>query len=440
MITKLTGRYVTTFVAGESFEAFVPKPLPPKLAAKELAILDEPLRHAEAALTRLDLAGEMIPSLDWFIYAFVRKEALLSSEIEGTQATLIDVLAWEQTDQVGDSRIEDIEEVTNYVAAINDAFEQIHSPKGAPISVRIFNDCHRILMQGVCGANKQPGELRCSQNWVGGSRPSNAEFVPPPPERVTDLLGELERYVHAKDDLAPLLRIALVHVQFETIHPYLDGNGRLGRMLIALLLDHWGLLNSPLLYLSLYLKQNQAAYYRWLSAIRTEGEWVGWLRFFLEGVAEIADDATRTSRSLYARVSEDRQTLLATPGATVTAIQLVEQLPGHPVITMPLVTRMLSITKPTAGKAIDVLIKAGILTEVGNRKRDRLYRYAGWSPVSALRCRAPHLTLLIDGVASRCQPFLAQFYVMIRFTKRKRPLSNGRGRLRCFQKPLVVRA
>jgi Fic family protein len=302
MTAQPTGRYVTASVAGESFQAFLPQALPPRLATKQLATLTEPLRDAEAALARLDLAGEMIPSLDWFIDAFVRKEALLSCEIEGTQATLVDVLAWEQTDQAGDSRIEDIGEIANYVAAINHAFEQIHSPKGVPISVRLLNDCHGTPMQGVRGANKQPGELRRSQNWVGGSRPGNAVFVPPPLERVADLLGGLERYIHAEDNLAPLLRIALVHAQFETIHPYLDGNGRLGRMLIALLLDHQ-LLRSPLLYLSLYPKQNQAAYYRWLSAVWTEGDWLGWLRFFLEGVAEIADDATGTARSLHARVS-----------------------------------------------------------------------------------------------------------------------------------------
>jgi len=373
-----TGRYVTTTVAGESVEAFVPDPLPPRLTAQQLATLTEPLRDAEAALARLDLAGEMIPSLDWFIYAFVRKEALLSSEIEGTQATLVDVLAWEQAEQLGASNIDDIEEVTNYVAAVNHAYKEIHSPKGPPISVRLLNDCHHILMEGVRGTTKQPGELRRSQNWIGGSRPGNAVFVPPPPDRVADLLSDLERYIHAEDDLAPLLRIAMAHVQFETIHPYLDGNGRLGRMLIALLLEHWQLLKSPLLYLSLYLKQNQAAYYRWLSAIRTEGDWIGWLRFFLVGVAEIADDATRTARALYARVSEDRQALLKTQGATVTAIQLFEQLPEHPIVTMPLVTRLLSISKPTAGKAIDVLIKADILAEVGERKRDRLYRYKGY--------------------------------------------------------------
>lgn len=375
MNAQPTGQYVTTAVAGESVEAFVPNPLPPRLTSEQLAPLAEPLREAETALVRLDLAGEMIPSIDWFIYAFVRKEALLSSEIEGTQASLVDVVAWEQTEQPGTSSIEDIEEVTNYVAAINYGFNEIHSPKGVPISVRLLNDCHRILMQGVRGGNREPGELRRSQNWVGGSRPGNAVFVPPPPERVADLLGDLQRYIHAEDELAPLLRIALVHVQFETIHPYLDGNGRLGRMLIALLLDHWQLLKSPLLYLSLYLKQNQAAYYRLLGAVRTEGDWMGWLRFFLAGVSQIADDATRTARALYARVNADREALIGTPGVTVTAIQLFERLPVHPVITMPRVTQLLSTSKPTAGKAIDVLIKAGILVEVGDRKRDRLYRY-----------------------------------------------------------------
>ncbi|MDA0824679.1 MAG: Fic family protein [Proteobacteria bacterium] len=378
MKSKPTGHYITTTVAGESVKAFVPDRLPPNLEPKQLATLTAPLRTAEAALARLDLAGEMIPSMDWFIYAFVRKEALLSSEIEGTQATLIDVLAWEQADQLGDSSVEDIEEVTNYVVAINRAFEEIRSPNGIPISIRLFNDSHRILMQGVRGANKQPGELRRSQNWIGGSRPGNAVFVPPPPNRVPDLLHDLEHYLHADDTLEPLLRIAAAHVQFETIHPYLDGNGRLGRMLIALLLDHWQLLKSPLLYLSLYLKQNQAAYYRHLSAIRTEGDWIGWLRFFLDGVAEIAENATRTARGLFAQVSDDRQRLIATKGATVTAIQLFELLPEHPVITMPLVTRLLSTTKPTAGKAIDVLISVGILSEVGDRKRDRLYRYQSY--------------------------------------------------------------
>ena len=375
MTARPTGEYFTTTVAGEAVRAFVPNPLPPRLSDKQLQPLAEPLREAEAGLEKLELAGELIPSLDWFTYAFVRKEALLSSEIEGTQATLVDVLAWEQTEQPGSSAVEDIEEVTNYVAALNHAFKQIHSPKGTPISIRLFNECHRKLMRGVRGSTKQPGKIRRSQNWIGGSRPGNAVFVPPPPDRVAALLGDLEKYIHSEHDLAPLLRIALVHAQFETIHPYLDGNGRLGRMLIALLLDHWQLLRSPLLYLSLHLKRNQAEYYRLLSAVRTEGDWIGWLNFFLAGVAAIAGNATETARGLHKQVSEDRQRLLAAAGVTVSSVQLFERLPEHPVITMPLVTRLLSVTKPTAGKAIDVLIAAGILVEVGGRKRDRQYRY-----------------------------------------------------------------
>jgi len=373
-----TGRYVTTTVASEPVDAFVPDSLPPRLPPEALATLTEPLREAEAALVRLDLAADMVPSLDWFIYAFVRKEALLSSEIEGTQATLADVLAWERTEQPGGSKVEDIEEVVNYVAAVNQAFSEIHSARGAPISIRLFNDCHRILMRGVRGANKQPGEPRRSQNWIGGSRPGNAVFVPPPPGHVPDLLRDLERYIHAGDKMAPLLRIGLVHVQFETIHPYLDGNGRLGRMLIALLLDHWQLLRSPLLYLSLYLKQNQAAYYRWLDAVRGEGDWLGWLRFFLHGVSESAANATDMVRSLHRLISRDREQLLARRGTTVSTIQLFEKLPTHPVITMPLVTRLLDISKPTAGKAIAHLIEAGVLEEIGERKRDRMYRYGSY--------------------------------------------------------------
>ncbi|MCP5143767.1 MAG: Fic family protein [Gammaproteobacteria bacterium] len=369
-----TGSFVSTSVAGESITAFVPNPLPPRFASGALASLAEPLRAAEAALARLDLAGSLIPSLDWFIYAFVRKEALLSSEIEGTQATLVDVLTFEQTDQVGDSAVDDIEEVTNYVAAVNHAFKQMQAKKGVPISIRLFNDCHGILMRGVRGANKQPGVLRRSQNWVGGSRPGNAVFVPPPPQEVPKLLSDLERYIHADDALAPMLRIGLVHVQFETIHPYLDGNGRLGRMLIALLLKHWQLLENPLLYLSLYLKQNQSTYYRLLSGVR-DGKWTDWLQFFLTGVADIASDAAEKARRLHAQVVSDRKVLLGTPGVTVTAIQMFELLPEHPVLTMPLVTKLLATTKPTAGKVIEVLTAAGILVEVGAKKRDRLYRY-----------------------------------------------------------------
>ena len=366
-----TGHYVTTTVGEETVQSFVPNPLPPKLAARDLHAMKELVRDAEAAVERLTIAGQMIPSLNWFIYSFVRKEALLSSEIEGTQATLEDVFAYEQTGQAGGSEIADVEEVANYVKAINYAFSELESERGLPVSTRLLNECHRRLMQGVRGETKQPGEIRRSQVWIGGSRPSNAVFVPPPHERLRDLLGALETYIHQDDDLPPMLRAAAAHVQFETIHPYLDGNGRIGRMLITLLFAYWNILAKPLLYLSVYLKSHQQSYYDHLNAVRIRGDWTGWFRFFLDGVTQIADDAASTASKLHNRVAVDRKRLLATDSITVSAIQLFELLPDHPVISMPLVTELLQTTKPTAGKAIDLLQQSGVISEIGKRKRDR---------------------------------------------------------------------
>ena len=378
MVHSTTGKYIETTVAGETVQAFVPNPLPPTLSKVDLASLQEPIRKAEAALDRLRLAGEMIPSVDWFVYSFVRKEALLSSEIEGTQATLIDVLSYEQTGQSGSSDLADIEEVANYVRAANYAFDQLTAKNGLPVSARLLDECHRRLMQGVRGKNKQPGELRRSQVWLGGTRPGNAVFVPPPWEQVRDLLAELETYIHGEDDLPPLLRVAAAHVQFETIHPYLDGNGRIGRLLIALALAHWHVLKTPLLYLSVYLKEHQAEYYRQLDSIRTNGTWTEWFQFFLRGVEQVAINATETASALNRLVNNDRKTLLSTASITVSAIQLFELLPQHPVISMPSVTRLLSTTKPTASKAIELLQEAKVLLEIGDRKRDRTYSYSAY--------------------------------------------------------------
>lgn len=373
-----TGRYIEATVDDETVRAFVPDPLPPDLSATDLDSLHDPVHAAEAALARLRLAGRIIPSVDWFVYSFIRKEALLSSQIEGTQATLTDVVSFEQTGQSGDSAIADVEEVANYVKAANYAFEQLDLKNGLPISVRLLNESHLRLMRGVRGADKDPGALRRSQVWLGGGRPGNAVFVPPPADRVPGLYGALEQYIHSDDDLHPLLRIAAAHVQFETIHPYLDGNGRLGRLLIALLLKHWGLLDTPLLYLSLYLKAQQSAYYEHLTAVRVSSDWQSWFEFFLAGVTEVAENATTTASALNALITEDRGRLLTSRSVTVSSIQLFEQLPDHPVVSMPRVTRLLGITKPTAQKAIDHLVENGILEELGKRKRDRLYHYRAY--------------------------------------------------------------
>src|SRR5207253_3042016 len=270
------GRYEKSTLAGEGVSAFIPDRLPPPIkVSKELGAK---VRLAEQKLSRLELAGDMVPSLEWFIYAFVRKEAVVSSQIEGTQASLVDLLAYEAGAPAGkDESTDDVEEVSNYLAALEYARQQLRGDKGLPLSTRLLNEAHHRLMKGVRGSTKQPGELRRSQNWIGGTRPGNALFVPPPPQELGRLLSDLEKYIHRDDDLPALVRAALVHVQFETIHPYLDGNSRIGRLLITLLLEHWKLLSEPLLYLSLFFKRHRAEYYRLLNAVRLEGAWEPWV-------------------------------------------------------------------------------------------------------------------------------------------------------------------
>lgn len=352
----------------------MPFPLPP---ADPPVVLDPPLqdllRRAEKALLRLDLAGAMVPSVEWFVYAFVRKEAVLSAQIEGTQATLLDLLEVEAAG--GPPADADVEEVCGYLDALKWAWAELPRDDGLPLSMRMLSEAHRRLLQGARGRSKQPGQVRRSQNWIGGTRPGNAAFVPPPPRRLPELLGDFERAMHADDALPPLVRVGLLHVQFETLHPYLDGNGRLGRLLITLLLRHWGLSSRPLLYLSLFLKQHRAEYYRRLSAVREEGDWEGWLAFFLEGVAVVADEAVGTARRLHEVVTAGRAALLARPDATVIALRLFELLPEHPVVTVSRVVALLDCSRPAAGKAVQVLEDAGILAPVDARKRDRAWQF-----------------------------------------------------------------
>ncbi len=374
---RITGTYATTTTLGESVRAFVPRPLPP---ADPPLVPDSFLdlnRQAELALARLSGVSGLVPSVEWLLYSAIRKEALLTSQIEGTQATLTDLFDDEAGLKV--SNTDDVEEVTNYVRAFRWVQGQLRDPQGLPMSVRMVCESHRLLLDGARGAGKQPGELRRSQNWIGGTRPGNAAFVPPPPQHVADLLTDLERFIHASDaDLPPLVRVALIHAQFETIHPFLDGNGRIGRLLIAALMEHWGLLREPLMYLSGYLKQHQAEYYRRLSAIRSDGDWEGWVSFFLEGVAGASAEAERSIIDVASLITADRKRLLASPKAGPISYRLFELLPMMPRFSVDHVRQRLETTFPTASAAIKLLGDLGILAELTGQKKNRVYSYQAY--------------------------------------------------------------
>lgn len=371
---RQTGSYRATTTAGETVQAFVPNPLPP--TDPPLAVsgaIEQLCATAASALSRLELAGNMVPSTEWFLYGFVRKEAVLTSQIEGTQATLRDVVAFEATERA--ERPDDVVEVCNYVDALTYARRELARPNGLPLSTRLLREAHKRLMKGVRGSGKQPGAIRKSQNWVGGTRPGNARFVPPPPEDVSSALTDLERWIHRDDSLPPLIRAGLAHVQFETIHPFLDGNGRIGRLLIALLLEHWRILRTPLLYLSFAFKRHQREYYERLSAVRTDGDWEGWTEFYLTCVHESADNGIDVAQKLFALLNKDRRRLTGHGRATVAAIQLLDMLPEHPMVTVPRASELLKATAPTARKAIDLLAELGVLGETTGKRRDRVFAY-----------------------------------------------------------------
>lgn len=370
-----SGTYRMLAIGGEQVRSFVPAPLPPSPPLKVDGRLASLHADALAALGRLEIAGDMIPDAQWFLYGFVRKEALLTSEIEGTQATLQDVVTFEALKQA--ERPDDAREVCNYVAALTFARKEIGSEKGLPLSVRLLCEAHKRLMRGVRGESKRPGEIRRTQNWVGGTRPGNARFVPPPPDRVHELMGQLERWIHAADPLPPLIRAGVAHVQFETIHPFLDGNGRIGRLLISLLLEHWKLLKHPLLYLSLALKRRQQEYYDQLTAVR-EGDWAGWTAFYLACVREAADDGVRAAQAIFALLTRDRGRLLGGDGVTIPAVRLHDLLPAHPIVTVALAMELLEVSKPTAIKAMAALESIGVLKETSGKRRDRVYAYRGY--------------------------------------------------------------
>ena len=379
MARRETGRYEVTTVAGEQVRAFVPYPLPPSRPPLVIdGALAERVSAAEQALSRLELAGEMVPSLDWFIYAFVRKEAVLSSQIEGTQATLMDLMSFEASGDESPPNA-DVEEVCNYLDALYFARAQLADPSGLPLSMRLLSEAHQRLLQGARGASKMPGEVRRSQNWIGGTRPGNAAFVPPPVEQVMECMGKLELFLHDQPEPTPaLLKAALAHVQFETIHPFLDGNGRLGRLLITLLLCEQKVLQEPMLYLSLYFKTHRQYYYELLNNVRLTGDWEAWLDFFAEAVIVTATQAVETAQQLVDLANKDRDKISSLGRAAPSALQIHRALMERPITTSGWLVEKTGITPATVNKCLVHLERLGIVRELTSRKRNRLFSYTGY--------------------------------------------------------------
>jgi Fic family protein len=371
-----TGTYEVTSIGGESVRAFVPTPLPPVPPLALEGPLQQALEAAVLALGRLDGVSTLLPDKSLFLYAYVRKEAVLSSQIEGTQSSLSDLLLFELEEAPG-VPLDDVVEVSNYVAALEHGLARLR--EGFPLSNRLIREIHGVLLSRGRGSGKDPGEFRRSQNWIGGSRPGNATFVPPPHTAVPDCMAALERFQHAEDDGLPLLiRAGLAHVQFETIHPFLDGNGRVGRLLITFLLCHAAVLREPLLYLSLHFKQHRAAYYELLDRVRREGDWEAWLAFFLEGVQRTAEGAVSTAQRLGEMFRADRARIEPRGRRAGSALRVHEALKARPILSMPEVCRVTGLSFPAASSAMDLLVEIAVARELTGKRRNRLFVYDGY--------------------------------------------------------------
>ncbi|HXJ21004.1 MAG TPA: Fic family protein [Polyangia bacterium] len=368
-----TGEFVVRRIGGEDVRLYVPRPLPPdpQLALTEADI--DKLERANRALGRLDGLSQLLPDPDLFLYFYVRKEAVLSSQIEGTQSSLSDLLLFESETTPG-VPLDDVQEVSRYVAAMTHGVARLR--EDFPFSLRLIREIHEKLLAKVRGAGKEPGQFRRSQNWIGGSRPGKAFYVPPPPEMLMDCLGRLEKFIHDDPVKTPtLLKAALVHVQFETIHPFLDGNGRLGRLLITLILCNEGALREPLLYLSLYFKQNRERYYELLQRVRTVGDWESWIRFFLDGVEETAGQAVNVAIKIRDLFAKDRERIAKLGRVAGSALRVHELLQRRPLLSVPKGAKLLSLSAPTVRSSLQALADLGIVKETSGRRRDRIFGY-----------------------------------------------------------------
>jgi len=368
-----TGRYEVTSAGGERIHAFVPEALPPDPPLDFTGALQQALEPAAIALGRLDSIATLIPDTSLFLYSYVRKEAVLSSQIEGTQSSLSDLLLFE-LDEAPGVPLDDVVEVSNYVRALDHGLARLR--EGLPLSNRLIREIHGVLLSRGRGEGKDPGEFRRSQNWIGGSRPGNAVFVPPPPHLVANCMGALERFLHDEgSELPVLVRAGLAHVQFETIHPFLDGNGRVGRLLITFLLCPSAVLREPLLYLSLYLKQNRATYYELLDSVRRDGDWEAWLRFFLEGVRETAEGAVSTAKRLVELFQKDRERIVPRGRRAGSALRVHDALKARPVTSMQDLCTRTGLSFPATSSAMKVLVELGIASELTGKRRNRIFAY-----------------------------------------------------------------
>jgi Fic family protein len=373
MIRIPSGKYHTSATAGETVRAFVPLALPPEpqldLSGPRLRLLE----RATLAVGRLDSVSMLLPDPQLFLYAYVRREAVLSSQIEGTQSSLSDLLLFELEEAPG-ALFDDVVEVSNYIAALEHGVDRLR--EGFPLCNRLLREMHARLMSRGRGSDKEPGEFRRSQNWIGGTRPGNARFVPPPPHDVEPCMAALEAFLHDEAaDMPLLLKAALAHVQFETIHPFLDGNGRLGRLLIALLLHQGGLLSQPLLYLSLYLKRHRAVYYELLDRVRSSGDWEAWVDFFLEGVEQTALGAVQTARRLVELFEADSRRMQESGRGAANALRVLAALRHRPMLSLKQLCLTSPMTFPTASKVMQHLVTAGIARELTGQRRNRIYVY-----------------------------------------------------------------
>ncbi len=370
---RLTGQYVESSTGGDRVRAYVPHPLPPNPPI-DIGSLLPAYGRASSAVGRLDGIATILPSTPLFLYMYVRKEALLSSQIEGTQSSLSDLLLFENH-EIPQVPLDDVTEVSNYVAAIDHGIGRLR--QGFPLSLRLLKEMHQVLLRSGRGASKQPGEFRSSQNWIGGTRPSNALFVPPPPDKLIACLDPFERFLH-DSGVPPLIRAGLAHVQFETIHPFLDGNGRLGRLLITLMLCEAGVLREPVLYLSLFLKIRRDDYYRLLQEVHLQGSWESWMEFFLTGVADTAEQATTTAKELMVLFDRDRQKIGEFGRAASSMLRVHELLQRRPMVTIQSAAKDLKLSIPTVSSAIDSLIEVGIVHEITGKRRNRLFAYPSY--------------------------------------------------------------